>query len=212
MQKLSVLTPVALDAGCWTLIDLGGLAIAELKLRLRADAAVMLANTPDPEDSFITLASGQTLTLPLEGSQVSAHLGPELVSNGGFTGDAAGWTLGDDWSYGTNAVDKDADGETTLSQDVEVVAGGIYRVAFTVSGHSVGTVTMSLGETSGGARGADGDYVEYVKAASDEGLVFTPSDAARFTLDSVSVKKVSRSILYAKPSTGTPDLEVIILQ
>lgn len=33
-----------------------------------------------------------------------AVLGPQLVTNGGFNGSAAGWTLGSGWSYGDNNV------------------------------------------------------------------------------------------------------------
>jgi len=54
-----------------------------------------------------------------------------MLTNGTFTGSAADWTVGAAWTYNANAVDKDADGVTTLSQVAgsmvtPPVANGIY--------------------------------------------------------------------------------------
>jgi hypothetical protein len=36
--------------------------------------------------------------------QAGSNLGSELITNGGFTGSASGWTLSGNWVYGTNNV------------------------------------------------------------------------------------------------------------
>lgn len=111
----------------------------------------------------------------------------DIVTNGNFTGSATGWTLGAAWAYGTNAVDKNADGTNTLSQAFSPTAGKSYKITYTISNWSVGTVTVSIGGTSGTARGADGTYTETLVAAGAGNLAFTPTDTARFTIDSVSI-------------------------
>ena len=60
-------------------------------------------------------------------------LGPELVTNGGFTGDADGWSFGDSGSYGSNdAIMFNSGGPlTSLSfyQPLPTIEDGItYRV------------------------------------------------------------------------------------
>lgn len=61
-------------------------------------------------------------------------IGPELITNGGFTGSAAGWTLGDCATYGANQVDVTytACADSTISTSVDTVAGNIYMVTFDV--------------------------------------------------------------------------------
>lgn len=122
---------------------------------------------------------------------VEANPGPEKVTNGSFTGGSTGWTLTAGWTYNTNAVDKNGDGTTTLSQDVSAVANEVYKVVYTVSGWSVGTVTVAVGGVSGTARGANGTYTEYIKATGTGSLAFTPTNTARLTVDTVSVKRVA---------------------
>ena len=149
-------------------------------------------------NKLINSAAGTSQSAAINSFEVNGSLGmytnpgAEKVTNGTFTGDATGWTLGAAWAYNANTVVKNADGTTTLAQDVSAVADEIYRVEYAVSGWSVGTVTVSVGGVSGTARGANGTYVEYITATGTGNLIFTPTNTARFTVDTVSVKKVGK--------------------
>jgi len=136
----------------------------------------------------------------LEPALASEAESTELLSNGGFTGSAAGWTLGEDWSYQTNDVDKDADGLTTLSQDPGVItAGKLYALTYRVTALSAGTFTASLGGVNGTQRTATGKYTDYILATSAAGVAFTPSDTARFTLDDISLMESVRWAVLNDP-------------
>ncbi len=79
-------------------------------------------------------------------------LGGEMVTNGSFAGASTGWTLGAGWTYNANAVDRDGAGTATMTQATVIpVAGGIYKVVYTISAYTDGTVTVSIGGTAGTA-------------------------------------------------------------
>lgn len=120
-------------------------------------------------------------------------LGAELVANGGFSSGAS-WTTGTDWSIGAGVATKVAGaGATDLSQAISLTAGYVYRVVFTVSGYSAGTVTPTFtgGSTvTGTARSADGTYTEDLTAVTgNTTLVLTGNAAGAFNIDNVSVKR-----------------------
>ncbi len=62
-------------------------------------------------------------------------IGSELITNGGFVGSAAGWTLGNDVAYGTNNVvsTKTMGGDATIQQDITTTSGFYYQIQMTVS-------------------------------------------------------------------------------
>lgn len=112
------------------------------------------------------------------------------VSNGTFTGSAAGWTLGAAWTYNANAVDKGA-GSDSLSQTTATApeTGRAYVVRYTVSNYTVGgLLTIGFGgATTSRTISAAGTYVDIITATADVGdLTFTTVDAARWTIDNVS--------------------------
>lgn len=118
-------------------------------------------------------------------------LGAEKVANGGFTGSASSWTVGSGYSYSTNAVIHGSNGTAALQQNISALNGELYLATFTISGWTVGTVTPSLGGVTGTAVGANGTYSQYFLATSTANLAFTPTNTARFTIDNVSVKRLS---------------------
>lgn len=126
--------------------------------------------------------------------------GADLVTNGTFTGSAAGWTVDAvAWTYNANAVDKDADGVGTVHQTLAHTIGKKYLVTFTITGWTIGSVTPSLGGVDGVAVSANGTYYQIITPTTAGDLTFTPSSVARFTLDTVSVyeslsKEVGTSI------------------
>lgn len=86
-------------------------------------------------------------------SSNTATYGPELLTNGTFTGNATGWTLGTGWSYGTNNVVLTLGGTTEgdLSQSVTLNGNTAvdynYLITFNVT-HSIAwnaALTVFLG-------------------------------------------------------------------
>jgi hypothetical protein len=123
----------------------------------------------------------------------------ELVTNGTFTGNANGWTLGagggaPDWAYSSNTVTHgDGGGVDALepSTPITVVAGHVYQVAFTLSSWSAGTVTPTIGSTVGTAFGEDGTSTQTITAADDGNLLLTPTDTLVTVLDGVTVVDIT---------------------
>ncbi len=116
--------------------------------------------------------------------------GTNYVANGVFTGNADGWTLGAAWHYNSNAVDKDSAGVTTLSQTPAITPYNkmSYVITFTISNYSVGgvmTVGYGGGTTTVTITG-DGTYKAYIDATGAGDLIFTPTDAMRLTIDTVT--------------------------
>lgn len=140
-------------------------------------------------------------------AQYFSSLGSDLVTNGSFTGNAAGWTLTSGWTYNSNAVDKDSDGTTTLSQDIGAdISFGAWLVTYTISNYSVGSVTPQIGTDVGSTMNADGTYSTYIYSQNGGNLIFTPTNTARFTIDTISVKRVLATIDViggSNPTTGT---------
>lgn len=99
---------------------------------------------------------------------------PDLVTNGAFTGNATGWTLGAGWAYGTNSVDATlADAAMTQTPASPTVLAGIaYSLTFDATA-SAGTVTPSVGGTNGTPRSTSGTFTETIIAGSDGVLSFT---------------------------------------
>jgi len=99
-----------------------------------------------------------------------ATLGSELVTNGGFTGGVAGWTLGANWAYGANNVVHTAGAVEALSQDISVVSGTVYVISFAQSAATAGSLTIAIGAVS-----VDWAYWQSVKSVTisrrDRGVV-----------------------------------------
>ena len=122
----------------------------------------------------------------------------DLVSNGTFTGVTTDWTLGAGWAYETNDVRRSASTVTTMTQAMSTTPSFPYIVVYTISSYSAGGVTVSLGGTDGTQRTANGTYTETITPVnSTSGLVFTPTAAGAFDLDTVTVKPArARTFLW----------------
>ena len=142
---------------------------------------------------------GVYTTSPTHTLETGETLGTDLVTNGSFTGSATGWTLGAAWAYGTNAVNKNADGTNRLSQNVGAVSGHTYKITYTISNWTAGSVFTHFGTqkyVASNVRITNGTYTDYITAGSDPTLYFQPSTAARFTIDDVSVVEVLTGDVY----------------
>jgi len=141
-----------------------------------------------------------TERLHINGNMVTADetlLGTEKVTNGTFTGNATGWTLGTGWRYLNNQVEKYTTGTGTFSQNVNAVVGEYYLLEFTISGLVIregeisDKVTPTLGGVTGDAVFYDGTYKQHFKATSTGNLIFsTNQTTSRCVIDNVSVKRI----------------------
>ena len=120
---------------------------------------------------------------------ISGALGSEQITNGSFTGSATGWTLNTGWVYGSNSVSKTSNGTGALTQAISTMVNGtIGIVSITVSALTVGTITVSVGNTVVGTISANGTYTYRFVSTNTSGIVITPSNTARLTVDDVSVR------------------------
>lgn len=145
--------------------------------------------------------------LNIKATSSAATLGDELVTNGTFTGNADGWTLGQNWAYGSNNVvlTLDAATEGTLSQTIPgIESGALYLVSW-MQTHSVannGTIQAKLGSVSSkdigfGVTGNKAVSVIITAGASGTlDLVFTPKQntggSGTITIDGVSISKLAQ--------------------
>jgi hypothetical protein len=96
---------------------------------------------------------------------IAGLLGPEMLLNGSFSGNADDWSLGVGWSYGdNNAAALDASG--TLLQTIPILSDRTYRVAYKVTGHVVGQFRsrlIGLTQTANGTtHESDGMFVDII--------------------------------------------------
>lgn len=131
-------------------------------------------------------------------------LGPELVTNGTFTGSAAGWTLesGADgaWTYNANAIEYSGTNPvfSAFQTGLGLITGRTYRVSFDVTVGS-GGIDCDLGLGSGlvnvfnNILVTESYSVDVLFTDSDDRISFSAatSGANVLTLDNVSVREVT---------------------
>lgn len=115
----------------------------------------------------------------------------DLVSNGAFASDTA-WTKGTGWTIAGGVAVATGAISTALTQtpSTPIVAGKAYRVIFTVTSFTAGTITPNIGGTAGTARGSAATFDEIIIATAAGTLGFTTSG---FTgeIDNFSVTPVA---------------------
>jgi len=149
-------------------------------------------------------------TLEVSGDAIFADqssLGTEKLTNGTFTGSATGWTVGSGWAYSANTVVKNADGTAALSQSsasmaTPLVAGETYLLSYTLSNRTAGSVTPSVGGVTLATQISNATHKNTFVATSTADLAFTPSSTARFTIDNISLKKITGGDVIALGNVG----------
>jgi hypothetical protein len=132
---------------------------------------------------YVTANNGGTVSYPGLVSIAEIQLSTEQ-SLGGT------WVFGTGWTYdgGTLKADHDIAGTGELSQVIEdIVAGFEYKVVFTTSNVTAGSVQAKIGGTLGTARLTSATFTEYFTAADVTGLSFVPTNDFRGSIDSVEV-------------------------
>ncbi len=125
--------------------------------------------------------------------------GVEYVTNGTMASDTA-WTKGAGWTISGGVADAAGAISTALSQNAAatVVSGRSYVLTYTVT-RSAGSITPSIGGTSGVSRAASGTYTETIVGGATQVLAFTGSGFTG-TIDNIVIHDTA----YGLPaSVGT---------
>ena len=101
-----------------------------------------------------------------------------VLTNGNFAGASTGWTLGTGWAYSSNDIAHTAGNVLAAYQDLcPLVQKCPYYVTYTITGRSAGTVTASVGGTSGAANSTSGTYSEIITCGTTNWMfALTPSN------------------------------------
>lgn len=140
-------------------------------------------------------AAGQSVGLRLDKSQGLA-LGPERVTNGGFSDGSTGWLLGAGWSVSGGVASFSNPTGTTLSRaDLpSIPAGRLCKLEFDLV-HTSGGVIVGLNIGGGidifGTFTSSGRKTAYVlTTAARTGVSITGIGGSVFTIDNISVKEL----------------------
>lgn len=133
--------------------------------------------------------------------------GSENVTNGTFTGNATGWTVPSGMAYSSNSVSKTSNGTGALVQNFTPYTLREYELSYIITNWTVGTVTPSIGGWTGTAVSANGTYTERFTAVSTGNITFTPSNTARFTIDTISLKVTTGSNTKSNLNVGGLSVE-----
>lgn len=144
------------------------------------------------DNNGVTIGSntaGGTLT-------VKATEGTELApAMSGASG--VNWTYDANWviAAGVNTHSAGSTGTLVPTVSLAPTAGTNYKISFTISGYSAGSVTMTFGGVLGTIRAANGTYTSYVIASSTGNLTFTPTTDFVGGISAVSVKVITSGTL-----------------
>lgn len=134
-------------------------------------------------------------------SQVSTTT--ELQTNGTYATDT-GWTKGTGWTIasGVATCSGAQSGDSDLEQSISTSNTKIYRVRFTLSNVTAGTITPRVANGAGTSENADGTYIQYVTASTGSNLQFRADSNFAGNVDDVTVVEVAKVYTAAHlPST-----------
>lgn len=122
--------------------------------------------------------------------------GSEEITNGDFTGSAAGWTVGTGWAYGTNNVEHTPGNTDALAQNLSLTQNLYYTISIDIV-RTAGSLVVYLGEAAGSTASATleetGTYTFVLPFldALDNIIRIIPSSDFDGSVDNVSVKELT---------------------
>jgi hypothetical protein len=137
--------------------------------------------------------------------------GTDKVTDGIFAADTE-WTWGAGWAHDATNDEADATAsDADLEQDVSASPNETYKVVWTVSNYSAGSVTAQVGGVDGTAVSANGTNTEYIKTTGIGNLKFQATGFTG-TVDTVSVKRVADIDVYVvdRPVTVASNENVLV--
>jgi len=143
------------------------------------------------EQAYIIEIGDQYMRFFYDQGYLEGPDGIELVTNGSFANDTS-WTKGTGWTISGGAANCDGSQTSTsdLYQSITLTSGESYKVVYTVSDRTAGTVTPMVGGTAGTAVSANGTYRETIVAGSDGKITFRADADFTGKIDDVSVQKI----------------------
>lgn len=186
-------------------IELGSVATPYQRVTTQYD--VTEANVPTMSYLFFngTNFSMSTPSIDFSVGPTNPVLGPELVVNGDFSGGSTGWAAQAGWTIGSGvaSVDSSVAGGTYLrTSGFAAVAGAYYRVTFTVTSRTSGSISAAAGTAvSPLIATAVGTYSFLVQASGAGGVgVFAAGTTTIATIDNISVRQVDAAYTPDKMS------------
>jgi hypothetical protein len=182
---------------------------------LLGGASVMFSTSTDPatmqvqlyhstSSSFDRATDSVGLPLPVQPSRGYSIVAGDatranLVTNGGFDS-GTGWTLGSAWSIASGFATHATGTAGAVSQAFAAIEAVAYRIAFTLSAVTAGSLTPQLtgGTTKAGtARTANGNFSDRIIAASG-------NNAFAVSASSTFVGSIDNVVIFQETATCLP--------
>ena len=149
----------------------------------------------------LTIANNGQLTIQGDATTDLPVYGSELLTS-------AGWTVNAGWTESPDDTFAHSSGVGTLTHSAGIGSGNTYKVSLTITGRTVGSVTITVGGQSFASISATGTF--WPTTISTAAFTITPTTDFNGTLSLVSLKRmtdVSTTQRVVKDSTGTVVLE-----
>ena len=120
-------------------------------------------------------------------------LGSELVTNGTFDTDSD-WTLPTGVTISGGSLNfAGSSSETTTASNINVEAGKMYRIVFTISNYVSGSVKINTNGAfgNGAVRSANGTYTEDLVGVGSGTFRLWASVTFQFSIDNISIKEIT---------------------
>ena len=128
-------------------------------------------------------------------------LGPELVTNGDFSGGSTGWTAGAGWSISSSAAASAASGQ--LTQSGVCSSSKYYKVTLTASVAS-GYAVIYLGNGASGTINVSDSLTFYLHSGSSGSTLTVYSFSLTGSIDNISVREIPGIHLSQSTSPARP--------
>jgi hypothetical protein len=147
-----------------------------------------------PRHGYVEMRGGYELFCALPEAD-----GTELVTNGAFAADTD-WTKDANWSISGGTATHSTGAADSISQSLSLTAGDGYLVEFDITGRTAGSVTATLGGTSGTARSANATDIQevIVCGSTDTDISFDATSDFDGSIDNVSVQGVDGDVQFVK--------------
>lgn len=106
------------------------------------------------------------------------------------TNDSA-WLTGQSWTIASGLATMNGGADSTIQQTDIMTVGSLYRIIYTVSGRTVGTITVKAGDTVGTVRSTNATFEENLTPSVSGNLTFLGEGGFNGSIDNVSVQLVS---------------------
>jgi len=148
--------------------------------------------------------------LVVQASNSEVDAGADEVTNGDFTGDAAGWTLNGNWAYNANNIIHGSGDVLTATQTVGTVASGDVHYIKVKIGAGNGELVVSYGGQSYILATGATNYFIIPATSTAAVLTFTPTSDFDATVDDVWVKQLTstEAVITLLEDGGSTGLEM----